>query len=73
LLFVSWGVSLRAKFLPQDFPHLREINLDWGVLVFTLVASLLTGFLFILAPALEVSKTDVHASLKESTRGAAGG
>jgi putative ABC transport system permease protein len=69
LLLALWGVVLLTKLLPQDFPRLGEINLDWHVLGFTLVASVLTGILFGLAPALQISKTDVQESLKESGRG----
>jgi predicted permease len=70
LLLAIWGVALITKLLPHDFPRLAEINLDWRVLGFTLVASVLTGILFGLAPALQISKTDVQESLKESGRGA---
>jgi putative ABC transport system permease protein len=72
LLLALWGVALMTKLLPQDFPRLGEINLDWRVVGFTLVASVLTGILFGLAPALHLSKTDVQESLKESGRGASG-
>jgi putative ABC transport system permease protein len=58
--------------LPQEFPRLGEIKLDWRVLGFTLVAAVLTGILFGLAPALQISKTDIQETLKESGRGASG-
>jgi putative ABC transport system permease protein len=73
LLLALWGVVFLTKLLPQNFPRLGEINLDWRVLIFTLLASLLTGILFGLAPALQISRTDVQESLKESGRSAAGG
>jgi predicted permease len=72
LLLALWGVALMTKLLPQDFPRVGEINLDWRVLAFTLFASVLTGILFGLAPALQISKTDVQESLKESGRGSSG-
>ena len=72
-LLALWGVALMTRLLPQDFPRLGEINLDWRVLGFTLVASVLTGILFGLAPALQISRTDVQESLKESGRGASSG
>jgi putative ABC transport system permease protein len=72
LLLAVWGVALMTKLLPQNFPRVGEINLDWRVLAFTLFASVLTGILFGLAPALQISKTDVQESLKESGRGASG-
>src|ERR1051325_9585712 len=72
LLLALWGVALMTRLLPRDFPRLAEINLDWRVLGFTLLASVFTGILFGLAPALQISKTDVHESLKESGRGTSG-
>ncbi len=72
VLLALWGVALMMKLLPQDFPRVGEINLDWRVLAFTLFASALTGILFGLAPALQISKTDVQESLKESGRGSSG-
>jgi predicted permease len=72
LLLALWGVALLTKLLPQDFPRLAEINLDWRVLGFTLGTSVLTGILFGLAPAFQISRSDVQESLKESGRGASG-
>ncbi|MCM3870371.1 MAG: ABC transporter permease [Pyrinomonadaceae bacterium] len=72
LLLALWGVALMTRLLPQDFPRLADISLDWRVLVFTLVASVLTGILFGLAPAFQISRSDVQESLKESGRGASG-
>ena len=73
LLLALWGVVFMTKLLPQNFPRLDEIKLDWRVLAFTLLASVLTGILFGLAPALQISKSDVNESLKESGRGSIGG
>jgi putative ABC transport system permease protein len=73
LLLALWGIDLMTKLLPKDFPRLQDINLDYAVLGFTLLVSLLTGIVFGLAPALQVSRTDIYESLKESSRGTAGG
>jgi predicted permease len=72
LLLALWGVALLTKLLPQDFPRLGEIRLDWRVLGFTLIASVVTGILFGFAPSLQISKTDVQDSLKELGRGVSG-
>lgn len=72
LLLSLWGVAAITRLLPRDFPRLGEINLDWRVLGFTLLASVLTGILFGFAPALQISKSDVQESLKESGRGSSG-
>ncbi|HET9479962.1 MAG TPA: ABC transporter permease, partial [Pyrinomonadaceae bacterium] len=72
LLFSSYGVKAITKLLPQEFPRLNEIDMDWRVFGFTLGASLLTGFVFGFAPALHISRTDVQEAMKESGRGTAG-
>ena len=72
LALSSYGVTVLTKLLPPDFPRLKEIGMDWRVFGFTLGASLLTGFLFGFAPALQMSKTDVQEAMKENSRGAAG-
>jgi len=72
LLLAVAGVAAVKAFLPPDFPRVNEIGMDWRVLGFTLGASMLTGFLFGLAPALHVSKTDVQEAMKENSRGTIG-
>src|SRR5688572_3989774 len=72
-LFLSnYGVKAITKLLPQEFPRLNEIGMDWRVFGFTLGASLLTGFLFGFAPALQISRADVQEAMKETGRGTAG-
>jgi putative ABC transport system permease protein len=72
LLFATYGVAVITKLLPQDFPRLNEIGMDWRVFGFALGASLLTAFLFGFAPALHLSRVDVQDAMKESSRGTAG-
>ena len=72
LLLALWGVALITRLLPQDFPRVADINVDWRVLGFTFGASVLTGILFGLAPAFQISRSDVQESLKESGRGTSG-
>ena len=73
LLAAGWGIELLTGLLPKDFPRQQEIHLDLTVLGFTALVSLITGVVFGFAPAWQVSKTDVHESLKENSRGAIGG
>jgi predicted permease len=49
----------------NDMPRSGEISLDWRVLGFTLLVSLLTGLLFGLAPAMVGTRIDLITSLKE--------
>jgi len=73
LLMALWGVDVLTRLLPRDFPRLQDINLDFTVLGFTLLVSLITGVVFGCAPAWQVSRTDVHEALKENSKGAGGG
>jgi putative ABC transport system permease protein len=68
-LLSFWLVSLMKKLLPADFPRIGEIHVDWRVLGFTLVASVLTGILFGFAPALQFTRSDVQESIRETGRG----
>ena len=75
LLLAMWGLDALLAALPDGVPQLllTNIRLDSRVIVFTLAVSVLTGFLFGLAPAIQVSKTDLNESLKEGGRSGAGG
>ncbi|HEY8227944.1 MAG TPA: ABC transporter permease [Pyrinomonadaceae bacterium] len=72
LLLSIWGVPLITRLLPREFPRLSEIQMDWRVLGFTLTVSVLTGFLFGLAPALHITRFGVQDAMKESSHGAGG-
>src|SRR5829696_5770499 len=72
LLIAFWGLAAITKLLPADFPRLNEIHMDWRVLAFTFAASVLTGILFGLAPALQISRPDVQETIRETGRGTAG-
>ncbi|HSO74789.1 MAG TPA: ABC transporter permease [Blastocatellia bacterium] len=56
-----------------SIPLLHTVGLDATALVFTLIAAFVTGLLFGLVPALQVSRWDVHESLKEASRGSSEG
>ncbi len=71
---LAWfGLDLLLKLLPLQLPRAGEIALSRSVLGFSLGVSLLTGFLFGLAPAWQVSQPDLQAPLKEGGRTSANG
>lgn len=53
-------------------PYWIQFTMDWVVFGFLAVICVVTGILFGLAPALQVSKTNVNDVLKEGGRGTAG-
>jgi predicted permease len=66
------SVCLRVllRFIPQTIPRLAEVSLDWRVLLFALLVSLLTGLIFGLAPAVHATRSNLLPGIRESARGA---
>jgi len=62
---VKWGTEQ----LPQGFP----IGLDPWVLLFTLAISLAAGFLFGMAPSVQLARVDLNAALRDGSRSASAG
>jgi predicted permease len=72
LLVGYWGMNALVAIAPEGTPRINEVRMDKWVLAFTTGVSLLTGFLFGLAPALQGARADLNVTLKEGGRGAAG-
>ncbi len=69
----SWGVRLLLAASPGNLPRIGDLSsaaafalLDWRVLGFSLGVALLTGVLFGVAPAWQLSRLDLSATLKEA-------
>ncbi|MGH9709341.1 MAG: ABC transporter permease, partial [Candidatus Acidiferrales bacterium] len=69
----SWSLSFIVAANAKNIPQLVGVSLDWRVLAFTLLVSVLTGLLFGLVPALAGIKTDLNASLKDAAAVSTGG
>ena len=65
VLLAVWSKDLLVAFSPGNIPRLEEASLDARVLGFTVGLTLLTTLLFGLVPALQASKPDLVATLKE--------
>jgi predicted permease len=70
LVMVSWVTELLLRLVPTTIPRLHEVGFNSSVLLFTFLVSLVTGILFGLVPAVQASRPDVLAGLKEGTAGA---
>ncbi|HET9533006.1 MAG TPA: ABC transporter permease [Blastocatellia bacterium] len=66
LLLSMWAIDLLIGSSPGSIPRAGEIELDATVLSYTLIISLVTGTIFGLAPALQVTGIELNESLKES-------
>jgi putative ABC transport system permease protein len=68
-----WGLNLLVALSPEAVPRLAEVRLDGRVLTFALGASLLTGIVFGLLPALTSARVNLNETLKEGGRDTAAG
>jgi predicted permease len=57
------------RFVPSNVPRLNEVRIDWVVLAFALLISILTGLVFGLAPALHSAKAALSSAIREGGRG----
>ena len=73
LLTAYWGTGMALKALPDALPRVNEIKVDANVLLFTLVASIITGLVFGVAPALQASNPNLNEMLKEGGRSGSSG
>jgi putative ABC transport system permease protein len=62
LLLAFWGRKLLLSTLSLEL----NVALDFRVMGFTAIVSMVTGFLFGLAPALQATRVDLVAALKDS-------
>jgi putative ABC transport system permease protein len=62
-------LGLTLRFVPSNIPRLNEVRIDWVVLAFALLISILTGLMFGLAPALHSAKSALSSAIREGGRG----
>jgi putative ABC transport system permease protein len=72
VLLAHWGLWGLLK-LPQNFVSAQDAAIDTRVFFFALAVSIFTGWLFGLAPALQLARVDLQTGLKEGGRGGGGG
>jgi putative ABC transport system permease protein len=69
LLIASWGTKLLFKLMPTGIlPTGVEITMNVRLLLFTLVVSLVTAFIFGLWPAIQGSRTQTRDALQAASK-----
>ncbi len=72
LVILFWAKDFLIRFVPESLPRLNEVSINWTVLVFALIASVISGLIFGLAPAFHVGRIDLIHALKQEGRSSTG-
>jgi putative ABC transport system permease protein len=73
LLFAHWALRALLALVPADLPRADGISINGMALAFAFTFCLLTGVVFGLLPAFQITRGNLHASLNESGRNASAG
>jgi putative ABC transport system permease protein len=68
-----WAVQVLRTSMPEGVPRVAAIAVDLRVLAATAALALITGLLFGIFPALQLSRPDLTQALKDGSRGAGTG
>jgi putative ABC transport system permease protein len=68
VLLAQWSIDGLKVLNPGNLPRLAEVRLDWRVLGFAALVSIVSGILFGLVPALKAARVDLNTTLKEGGR-----
>ena len=72
LIFAVSTLGMLTRFVSRFTPRTTEISVDFGVLTFTMIVSVVTGLFFGILPAL-ASKVDLATAMKQGGKGASEG
>src|SRR5580692_10602812 len=65
LAYAHFEIRLIVAFLADELPRSIDIGLDWQVLLFTAVVSVVTGIAAGVLPALRLSRGEINQALKQ--------
>jgi putative ABC transport system permease protein len=68
LIVVVWGTDALRGMLPAGFPRAADVGVDTRVLAFALFASVMTGLVFGIVPAIRASRVDLARALNDGGR-----
>ena len=73
MLVAQWGTKALLALNPETLPPHAHVGIDARVLLFAAVAAGISGLIAGILPSFAVTRVDLNETLKESTRGSAGG
>ncbi len=73
VILAAAGTRVLTHLNAVSIPMLSSVRMDPAALAFTLLASLATGVIFGLAPAIHVPAATLHDALKDTSRGSSAG
>jgi putative ABC transport system permease protein len=73
LLFAHWALRALLALVPEDLPRADGVAINGMALAFAFTLCLLTGVVFGLLPAFQITRGNLRASLNESGRSASAG
>jgi predicted permease len=68
IALAEFGMGALLKIIPTKIPRLDQVQLDWRVLAFTLLLSLVTCLLFGIGPAWQAAKPNLQPTLEHGVR-----
>jgi putative ABC transport system permease protein len=68
LVIVVWGTDALRAMLPAGFPRVADVSVDVPVLIFAMLASIATGLIFGVVPALRSARVDLTSALNDGGR-----
>jgi len=66
LLLAIWSFDFLRQMIPAEMTLSTELKIDFSVLAYTLLISVITGVIFGLAPALRTTRIDLNEALKQA-------
>jgi putative ABC transport system permease protein len=72
IMVASWAIELLRTSMPENVPRVAAIAINLRVLAAAAGLSVLTGLIFGVAPALQLSKPDLTSAFKDGGRGTVG-
>ncbi len=67
-----WALKGLLRILPAGAPAVADAALDWRVVLFTALLSIVTGIVFGIVPAFQSARVDLAEGLREGSRGSIG-